>query len=185
MMRMISNRMTMKRRKMRRRMVIYIMSSNEEKSLYSETWKRRPPLGPKICGLRWQVVFTFRLLNWNMKGLSWPSVVFVGQRSLFPGVFVSRFHCIIIYYSHFLSRHHSFKLFVRLFQTHNGEHDTRDEEHGPDAGQQEQPTHGERMGPHHTTRALRPVAQDASVHGRTHFEVGGWGTEWAYTHRLL
>ena len=28
-----------------------------------------------------------------MKGLSWPCEVFVGQRSLFPGVFVSRFHC--------------------------------------------------------------------------------------------
>ena len=30
-------------------------------------------------------------LTWNMKGLSWPSVVFVGQRSLFPGFTVSSF----------------------------------------------------------------------------------------------
>ena len=39
--------------------------------------------------------------TWNFKGLSWPSVVFEGQRSLFPGVFVSRFHCIInVMYQH-------------------------------------------------------------------------------------
>ena len=35
----------------------------------SETWKRRPPLGPKICGLRWQVIFIFRLFNMRYEGV--------------------------------------------------------------------------------------------------------------------
>ena len=31
--------------------------------IYSETWKQRSPLGPKTCGIRWQMVFLFRLFN--------------------------------------------------------------------------------------------------------------------------